>query len=127
MKEETPHSFEMRGRCDGRFEDSGVTCRKPTTGRDQRQKRSPKERSAVPGTVTFSFESCSQPSGGRHPTRWAKRDGSAPANKIVGGVGTNPTFRWGWSSYAFCSGSLQPTISREKRRTQMLEIGDIGG
>ena len=63
MKKETPHSFELRGRADRRFEDSGVSRRKPTTGRSQRQKRSPKERSAAPGTVTICFASSSRPSG----------------------------------------------------------------
>lgn len=49
----------------------------------EREKRDPRH-------SDLRVASSSRPSGGSHPTRWANSDGSAPASKIVGGIGTNP-------------------------------------
>lgn len=52
MKKETPHSLKCRAGLANGLKDDGARRRKLTMGRDQTAKRSPKERSAVPGTVT---------------------------------------------------------------------------
>ncbi len=57
---------------------------------ETKAKRSPKERSAVSGTLIQVSQVVLDRLGRDHVTRWAKSDGSAPASKIVGGKGTNP-------------------------------------
>ena len=111
MMKETPRSFETRGRSDGRFRRQWRQMQEAYHGAGPQAKRSPKEPSAVPGTVTFGVGSRVQLIGDCHATDWARSDGSAPASKIVEGRGTNPAIWRGWSSYAFRSGSLQPAIS----------------
>ena len=110
MKKETPHS----SKCEAGLADGLTTVAPaagmPTTGRDQRQKRSPKEQSAVSGTLIQVSQVVLDRLGRDHATRWAKGDGSAPASKIVEGIGT-ARLRFGGrglSSFAFGSGSLQP-------------------
>lgn len=90
MKRETPRSVKRGASLADGLDDSGARCGMPTTGRDQRQKRSPKEQSAVPGTLIQVSQVVLDHPGRDHVTGWAKSDGSAPASKIVGGMGTNP-------------------------------------
>lgn len=52
MIEETPRSFETRGRSDGRFRRQWRQMQEAYHGAGPQAKRSPKEQSAVPGTVT---------------------------------------------------------------------------
>jgi hypothetical protein len=52
MKKETPRSSKRRAGLAIGLQDSGARHGMPTMGRDQTAERSPKERSAVPGTVT---------------------------------------------------------------------------
>jgi hypothetical protein len=107
MKKETPHSSKCRaGLADGLTTVAPVTECLPRG--ETKAKRSPKEQSAVSGTLIQVLKVVLNCLGRDHATRRAKSDGSAPASKIVGGMGTtSPDWR-GWSSYAFSSGSLQP-------------------
>ena len=110
MKKETPHSSKCRaGLADGLTTVAPVTECLPRG--ETKAKRSPKEQSAVSGTLIQVLKVVLNCLGRDHATRWAKSDGSAPASKIVGGMGTtSPDWR-GWSSYAFSSGSLQPATA----------------
>lgn len=121
MKRE-PRTQRMRGRSGGRFRRQwhqmqeclprGETKGKAQSEREKRGLRHSDERVA----------SSSQLSGVCHTTGWANSDGSAPACKIVGGIGTNPAFWRGWSSYAFRSGSLQPAKRNSSYRVQTFSI-----
>jgi hypothetical protein len=95
MKKETPHSLKR-----GAGLADGLTTVAPvagslTTGRDQKAKRSPKEPSAVPGTMIQVSQVGFDRLGRDHVTRWARSDGSAPASKIVEGIGTARPFGGG--------------------------------
>lgn len=109
MKKETPRSLKREaGLADGLTTvapDAGSL----TTGRDQKAKRSPKERSAVPGTVNLVSQVALDHPGSSHH-RMGFLGGSAPASRIDGGMGT-ARLRFGGlglSSCAFNNGSLQP-------------------
>jgi hypothetical protein len=85
-----PALFQMRGRSGGRFrrqwhQMQECLPRGETKGKAQseREKRGLRHSDA-------SVASSSQLSGACHATGWANSDGSAPACKIVGGMGTNP-------------------------------------
>jgi hypothetical protein len=83
-------------------------------GAGPQAKRSPKERSAVPGTVTMVSQVALDDLGiVTPPDRPRRRLGSGQQDR--GGMGTDPAavWPWGWSSYAFCSGSLQPAITSQ--------------
>jgi hypothetical protein len=113
MKKETPHSWKRgAGLVDG-LNDSGARHGMPTTGRDHRQKRSPKEQSAVSGTLIQVSQVVLDRLGRDHATRWARSDGSAPASKIVEGMGTTSPFLAGLVFLCLRSGSLQPATTTE--------------
>jgi len=101
MKKETPHSFKGGADLANGLTDSGARHGMPTTGRDQTAKRSPKERSAVPGTLIQVSKVALDHPGRDHATGWALLGGSAPACKIEEGIGTARPDRRGLSSYAF--------------------------
>lgn len=108
MKKRDPALIQTRGRSGRRFRRQWCQMQEclPRGGikgkaQSEREKRDPRH-------SDFGVESSSQSSGDGHATGWAISDGSAPASKIVEGIGTNPANRRGWSSYAFRSGSLQP-------------------
>lgn len=100
MKKETPHSLKCRAGLANGLKDDGARRRKLTMGRDQTAKRSPKERSAVPGTSDFGVESSSQPSGVVTPPDGPKRRlGSGWQDR--GGVGT---------ARPFLAGAVRPCL-----------------
>lgn len=94
MKKETPRSSKRRaGLADG-WKTVAPAAGMPTTGRDPRQKRSPKEQSAVSGTLIQVSQVVLDRLERDHATRWAKatarlrlarsrRCGNGPA--IIGG------------------------------------------
>jgi len=68
---------------------------------ETKEKRSPKEQSAVSGTLIQVSRVVLDHPGRDHVTEWAKGDGSAPASRIVRGMGTGLTILGrGWSSCA---------------------------
>lgn len=80
MQKGAPHrSVLRRWRCGVSFQPWGET----------KEKRSPKEQSAVSGTLIQVSQVVLDHPGRDHAIGWAKSDGSAPASKIVGGMGTN--------------------------------------
>lgn len=117
-----PALFQMRGRSGGRFRRQWRQMQEclPRGGikgkaQSEREKRDPRHSDS-------GVASSSQLSGVCHATGWANSDGSAPACKIVGGMGTNPAIWRGWSSYAFRSGSLQPAKGNSSYRVQTKRI-----
>ncbi len=109
MKKETPHSLKCRAGLANGLKDDGARRRKLTMGRDQTAKRSPKERSAVPGTVT-SVSKVALDHLGRSHHQMGQSDGSAPAGRIAE-AWERPGHSWrGLFVHAFSSGSLQLAI-----------------
>ena len=83
MKKETPRSSKRRaGLADGLTTVAPVAGM-PTTGRAQRQKRSPKEQSAGSGTLIQVSQVVFDHPERDHAIGWAKGDGSAPASRIA--------------------------------------------
>lgn len=76
-------------------------------GAGSKAKRSPKDRSAIHGTVTKVPKSSGQRSGAGHSYQIGQSDGPAPAGKIAEVWGQAGPCAGGLSSYAFCSGPLQ--------------------
>lgn len=111
MKKETPRSLKRRaGLADG-LNDSGARCRSSYHGAGPKEKRSPKEQSAVPGTLIQVSQVVLDHPGRDHVTGWARSDGSAPASKIVEGDGTNPAQCAGLVVLRLRSGSLHPAMT----------------
>lgn len=94
MKKETPRSSKRRAGLAIGLKDSGARHGMPTTGRDHRQKRSPKEQSAVSGTLIQVSQVVLDRPGRDHATRRAKGDGSAPASKIARRHWDQPSHSW---------------------------------
>ena len=82
MKKETLHSEKSRAVPAIGLQDSGARYGMPTMGRDHRQKRSPKERSAVSGTVTSVSKVALDRLGlSHHQTGTSRRHGSGQQDR----------------------------------------------
>lgn len=126
MKKETPHSEKGgAGLADG-LDDSGARCGMPTTGRDQRQKRSPKEQSAVSGTLIQVSQVVLDHPGRDHVTGGPKATARLRPARSLEARGPTRPIRRGWSSYAFGSGSLQPARAGSTTTVLDLEAGEFG-
>ena len=123
MKKETPRSSKRRAGLAIGLQDSGARHGMPTMGRDQTAERSPKERSAVPGTLIQVSKVALDCPRRDHVIGWARSDGSAPASKIVEGMGTTSPFSAGLVFLCLRSGSLQPAELREATTFLDLEAG----
>lgn len=102
MKKETPRSLKREaGLADGLTTVAPVAGM-PTTGRDQRQKRSPQGRSAVPGTLIHGAASSSRSfrAGSRHWMGTSRRLGSGLQDR-----GRH------WDSPAILAGAVRPMPS----------------
>ena len=102
MKKETPHSSKCRaGLADGLTTVAPVAG-SLTTGRDQKAKRSPQGRSAVPGTLIQGVASSSRSSGtgSRHQMGTSRRLGSGLQDR-----GRH------WDSPAILAGAVRPMPS----------------
>jgi len=90
-------------------------------GAGSHAKRSPKDRSAIPGTVTQVSKVAVNDQGRVTATyRPKRRPGSGRQDRE--GIGTTTGFGWGWSSYAFA----QALTNRQDARQSNGRSGERG-